>query len=84
MLSIKRAHTYERARHLAALKGSSITDAVEAAIEAAIQVEERARDGADRIAKAKALVNGLRKHFKEPELALRHGDVLYDERGLPT
>jgi hypothetical protein len=83
MLSIKRARTYERARRLADLKGVSITDAVESAIEAALAAEEENRKPADRIAKAKLLVHGLKSHFKEPNLAIRHGELLYDEHGAP-
>jgi hypothetical protein len=83
MLSIKRARTYERARRLADLKGVSITAAVEDAIEAAIAAEEENHGREDRIAKAKLLVRGLKSHFKEPNLATRHGELLYDEYGAP-
>ena len=83
MLSIKRERTYERARQLAALKGVSITEAVEAAIDAAIERHERGHQPDDRIAQAKRLMAGLCRHFAEPNLATRHGEILYDEHGLP-
>ena len=83
MLSIKRGRTYEHARRLAALKGVSITEAVEAAIDAAIERAEHDRRLDDRIAQAKRLIAGLSDHFKDRNLATRHGDILYDEHGLP-
>ena len=33
--------------------------------------------------KLKAIAADARKHMKEPWLSLEHGDLLYDERGLP-
>ena len=31
----------------------------------------------------KAIAADCRKHMKEPYLSMEHGDLLYDERGLP-
>jgi antitoxin VapB len=33
--------------------------------------------------KLKAIATDTRKHMKEPWLSMEHGDLLYDERGLP-
>jgi antitoxin VapB len=33
--------------------------------------------------KLKAIATDCRKHMKEPYLSTEHGDLLYDERGLP-
>jgi hypothetical protein len=33
--------------------------------------------------KLKAIAAGSRKLIKEPYLSMEHGDLLYDERGLP-
>jgi antitoxin VapB len=33
--------------------------------------------------KLKAIATDCRKHMKEPHLSIEHGDLLYDERGLP-
>ena len=36
-----------------------------------------------RYEKLKAIAKDCRKHMKEPYLSIEHGDLLYDERGLP-
>ena len=78
-LNIKSAEARELALELAALKGTSVTQAVIDALKAhkhELSKEERMR-------KIQELVEQMRGRWTEEELAMEHGDLLYDEMGLP-
>lgn len=81
-LNIKNAETFRLAHELAELTGESVTGAVTTAVRERLERERRARQPgvADRL-----LDIGRDTAARLPE-ALRlvdHGDLLYDERGLP-
>jgi antitoxin VapB len=81
-LNIKNEETDRLAHELAGLTGESLTTAVTVAV----------RERLDRILQSKkgTLTDRLLKigkdcaaHLKEPFLSVEHGDLLYDEKGLP-
>lgn len=84
-LSIKNPETERLARELAATTGQTITDALTAAVRAALNEAARS-DEARRVQKIEAIRRigkdaGARwpEHLRHVE----HGDLLYDEHGLP-
>jgi antitoxin VapB len=81
-LNIKSDETYRLVKELAEITGESLTSAVTEAVRERLERVRRARSGglADRL-----LVIGrdCAKHLKEPFRSVDHGDLLYDERGLP-
>ena len=84
-LNIKDAETVRLARELADATGQPVTKAIKAAIERELRENERIR--AQRVEAAMAIVRGgralLKPEFRDQELSLTHGDLLYDEDGLP-
>lgn len=81
-LNIKNVEANRLAHELAAVTGESLTTAVTIAV----------RERLDRLQRSKhePLSERLMKigkdcavHLKEPFLTLDHGDLLYDEKGLP-
>lgn len=80
-LSIKDPQTDALARKLAELKGQTITDAVRAALEAEIARAERGE--AARQERIGALVERVAAGMEGSGHSLDHGELLYDEIGLP-
>lgn len=80
-LSIKDPQTDALARKLAELKGQTITDAVRAALVAEIARAERGETA--RQARIRALVERVAAGMEGSGHSLDHGDILYDEIGLP-
>lgn len=81
-LNIKDAQTHELAKQLAALTGESMTAAVREAVRERLErvrsaPEERLAERLVKIGKECAA------HWKEPYRSVDHGDLLYDENGLP-
>jgi antitoxin VapB len=78
-LNIKNKKTLQLAQQLARLTGESMTVAVSNAIRERL---ERVRtDGlAERILR---IGKECAAHFKEPYKSIDHGELLYDENGLP-
>jgi antitoxin VapB len=81
-LNIKNEKTHRLARELARLTGESMTVAVgEAVRERLERVRGNSKKGlAERIMKIAKECGPL---WKEPYRSMDHGDLLYDERGLP-
>jgi antitoxin VapB len=81
-LNIKSEETHRLARELASLTGESMTAAVtEAVRERLDRVRSRQATGlADRLL---AIGKDCAARLKEPFRSGDHGDLLYDERGLP-
>jgi antitoxin VapB len=78
-LNIKNPETHRMARELAALTGESMTYAVTEAVR-----ERLARKRRDGLAeKLLAIGRATAPLLKEPWKSIDHGDLLYDERGLP-
>jgi antitoxin VapB len=81
-LNIKNEETHQLARELASLTGESVTAAVTEAVRERIERISRARGPslADRLVE---IGKECAAHIKEPLRSADHGDVLYDDRGLP-
>jgi len=81
-LNIKNEETHKLADQLAKLTGESMTDAVTKAV---LERLERVRSGrgsglADRLLN---IGKDCAARLKEPFKTGNHGDLLYDEKGLP-
>lgn len=82
-LNIKNDQTCRLARELARLTGETITGAITVALRERLE-RERHRRGADALARElHAIGQRSAKLFGPGPSAVEHGDLLYDERGLP-
>lgn len=82
-LNIKNTEAYELARELARLTGHSMTTVV---LEALRQQREQlllAQQKDVRVQDLMAIAQRCAQHITQPVKAVDHGDMLYDERGLP-
>jgi antitoxin VapB len=82
-MNIKNPHTHELARELAGLTGETVTQAVTVALQERL---DRLRDEAgaeERIRRMEELSRDIARRLGPDALAIDHGDLLYDERGLP-
>ena len=81
-LNIKNEETHRLARELARLTGESMAAAVNEAIRERLErVRGKSKKGvADRIMKIAKECGPL---WKEPFRTIDHGDLLYDQNGLP-
>lgn len=84
-LNIKNEEATRLARKLAAQTGESVTEAVTVAVR-----ERLSRVGqqdqvasADRLARIREIATDAGRRWVEPYRSAEHGDVLYDELGLP-
>ena len=83
-LNIKNPEAHALATRLAQKTGETLTNAVTTALRERLERLERAGDFDEALyQKLKAIATDCRKHMKEPYLSIEHGDLLYDERGLP-
>ena len=78
-LNIKNEETYRLAHELAALTGESMTAAVTEAVRERL-TRVKSKGMAERIMKIAKRSAPL---WKEPYKSMDHGDLLYDEKGLP-
>jgi len=81
-LNIKNEETSRLIHELAGLTGETLTGAVKNAVQERLTRLERQRKGG----LAEHLLNIGRETaplFKEPYRSMEHGDLLYDEMGLP-
>ena len=81
-LNIKSDEAHRLAQQLAALTGETMTGAVTEALREKLERVRGKRDGrlADRLL---AIGRDCAARLKEPYRSVDHGDLLYDERGLP-
>jgi antitoxin VapB len=83
-LNIKNPEAHALAARLAQKTGETLTEAVTAALRERLERLERTAEFDEALyEKLKAIATDARKHMKEPWLSIEHGDLLYDERGLP-
>ncbi len=83
-LNIKNENTCRLARELADLTGESMTGAITVALEERLKREKHERSVEARIQEMRAISNRCARLLREPApVAVDHGDLLYDERGLP-
>lgn len=81
-MNIKNDEAQKLAHKLAELTGESLTAAVTEAVRERLERIEHAQGAglADRLIR---IGKDCAAHLKEPFLSADHGDILYDERGLP-
>ncbi|MBZ5570778.1 MAG: type II toxin-antitoxin system VapB family antitoxin [Acidobacteriia bacterium] len=81
-LNIKNQEAHKLARQLARLTRENMTEAVTRAIRERLDRVRRARGAglADRLTR---IGKDCAVHLKEPFRSADHGDLLYDEKGLP-
>ena len=82
-LNIKNEEAHRLARELAELTGESMTAAVTQAVRERLKRVRRERDPEARRKRLLALLDDCAARFKEPWKSIDHGELLYDERGLP-
>jgi antitoxin VapB len=81
-LNIKNGEAHRLARELADMTGESMTVAVTEALRERLERIRRERSN-DRLAHLLAITADSAARFKEPWRSTDHGELLYDERGLP-
>jgi antitoxin VapB len=81
-LNIKNEETYRLAHQLAGVTGESLTTAVTVAVRERLERLQQSEAGglAERLLK---IGQDCAFHLKEPFLTVEHGDLLYNEKGLP-
>ena len=82
-MNIKNPEAERLARELAGLTGENLTAAITNALRGEVERvrRERSREGlAERLL---AIGRDCAKHMKEPYLSIDHGELLYDDKGLP-
>ena len=82
-LNIKNEETCRLASELARLTGETMTGAITVALEQRLERERRQRGASDRLRRMRAVAERCAKLLREGEGPVDHGDLLYDERGLP-
>jgi antitoxin VapB len=81
-LNIKNREAHKLAAQLAKLTGENMTEAVTKAVRERLDRVRRGRGG-DLEGRLAAIAKDCAAHLKEPFRSIDHGDLLYDERGLP-
>jgi antitoxin VapB len=81
-LNIKNEETYRLAHELAGLTGESLTTAVTVAVRERLDRLQQNQKGtlSERLLQ---IGKDCAAHLKEPFRTIEHGDLLYDEKGLP-
>ncbi len=82
-LNIKNDETCRLAGELARLTGETMTGAITVALRQRLAREKRRRDVDARVQELHAIGQRCAKLVGEGPSSLEHGDLLYDERGLP-
>ena len=81
-LNIKNEKTHRLVRELSRLTGESMTAAVDQAVRERLKRVRKKKDTglAERLL---AIGKECAAHMREPWLSIDHGDLLYDEKGMP-
>ena len=84
-LNIKNEEAHQLARELVALTGETMTGAVTVALRERLERERRERSIETRLQRLRAIRKRCAGMLKgDRPSAIEHGDLLYDERGLPS
>lgn len=81
-LNIKNEETHRLVEELATLTGETMTAAVTEAVRERLNRVRRVQ-GMSLAERLVAIGKDCAMHLKEPFKSVDHGDLLYDERGLP-
>ena len=82
-LNIKNDETCRLASDLAQLTGETMTGAITVALRERLEREQRRRRIETRARELRAIAERCAKLMGPGSSAIEHGDLLYDERGLP-
>ena len=82
-LNIKNEETCRLAGELARLTGETMTGAITVALRERLEREKHERSVDARVRKLRAIAKRCAELLGPGPSAVEHGDVLYDERGLP-
>jgi antitoxin VapB len=82
-LNIKNAETYRLIRELADLTGESMTGAVTEAVRERLERLSRTQDRAGMAERLHSIAADMRARLPDDFFDIEHGDLLYDEDGLP-
>ncbi len=82
-LNVKNAEAYELASELARLTGRSMTRVVLEALRQQREELLRQEQKGARVQALLAIAQRSAAHIVQPAGAVNHGDLLYDERGMP-
>ncbi len=82
-LTIRNKDTCRPAGELARLTGETMTRAITVALEERLERERRQRGGRARLLRMRAIARCSARLLGEGSPPADHGDLLYDERGLP-
>jgi antitoxin VapB len=82
-LNIKSKEAHELAAELASLTGKSMTTAVIDALHAALAEQRSSLQKEVRAQELMEIGRRCAAHLHQPVPSVQHGDILYDERGLP-
>ncbi len=82
-LNIKNPETYRLAKELADETGESVTTAVTEAIRERLERIRRTEDGAGMAERIHAIAADMRARLPDDFFDVEHGELLYDEDGLP-
>ena len=82
-LNIKNDETCRLAGELARLTGETMTGAITVSLRERLEREKRERSVETRVQELRAIAERCAKLLAPGPSAVEHGDVLYDERGLP-
>ena len=82
-LNIKNDETCRLAAELADLTGETMTGAMTVALRERLERERRTRGADARVAELRAIGRRCAGLLRDGPAAAEHGDLLYDEHGLP-
>jgi antitoxin VapB len=81
-MNIKNKEAYRLTKQLAKLTGESLTTAVTESVRERLD-RVRRKHGVDLVERLLVIGRDCAAHLKEPYRSINHGDMLYDEHGLP-
>ena len=81
-LNIKNPETYKLVEELARRTGENMTEAVTIAVRERLERVRHSERGT-RLERMQRIADDLAARFKEPFRSIDHGELLYDEKGLP-
>jgi antitoxin VapB len=82
-LNIKNEEAHELAAELAQLTGKSMTMVVIESLRIQLKQVQRNQENGTRLDELMAIGERCAAHIHQPATASQHGDMLYDETGMP-
>ena len=82
-LNIEDQETIRLADELASLTGETVTEAITVALRERLERVNHERSVEERIQAMRAISKRTVRMLRDGPSAVEHGDLLYDERGLP-